>query len=53
MRGGQKSLPFFFQAPGSGFSTVREKAWIPAFAGMTTGGHPRESGGPAVADGGR
>ena len=29
-------------------TTVHEKAWIPAFAGMTTGGHPRESGGPLV-----
>jgi hypothetical protein len=30
-------------------TTVHEKTWIPAFAGMTTGGHPRESGGPLVA----
>ena len=30
-------------------TTVHDKAWIPAFAGMTTGGHPRESGGPLVA----
>ncbi len=30
-------------------TTVHEKAWIPAFAGMTTGCHPRESGGPLVA----
>ena len=30
-------------------TTVHEKAWIPAFAGMTPGGHPRGSGGPLVA----
>ena len=41
-------------------TTVHEKAWIPALAlrpkafgrrvaGMTIGGHPRESGGPPVA----
>jgi hypothetical protein len=30
-------------------TTAHEKAWIPAFAGMTTGGHPRGSGGPLAA----
>jgi tRNA modification GTPase len=30
-------------------TTEHEKAWIPASAGMTTGGPPRESGGPLVA----